>query len=327
MQPYNFEAEATPTGPVKTCLIFLGGAGLNVATHLLDLPNVHCIDTCDKNIVDAHRKAKVFLTKGTRGAGKNRAFILPKIRPQLDDIMASIPEADFYIVTYSLGGGSGSVLAPLVKSRLAARKASFVSFVIGATESTEVLQNDIDTMKSLESIAVRSGTPIVVNYTPNVNGQSFEFTNKQIAANIRRVVCLTNQNHARLDVHDVNNWVRFTDKHKNLIPQVCELHISDDRKDAELVPEPISIASLYLDPEKEYAFNTAPVRTAGIMRNEDLDVTDEQLHFVINSIGVVEIMKGITDARTEAIRQQAKFVQRSPLLAPDDVSDEDGMVV
>lgn len=324
MKPYDFEA---PTTPVKTCLIFAGGCGLNVATHVMDLPNVHCIDTCDKNIVDVHRTGKVFLTQGTRGAGKNRAFILPKVRPQIPTYMATIPEADFYIVCYSLGGGSGSVLGPLITGALADRQAAFVSFVIGAMESPEVLQNDIDTMKSLESIAVRKETPIVINYTPNVNGQTYEYTNSQVAANIRRMVCLTNQNHQRLDVFDVQNWVRFTDKHKNLIPQVCELHISDSRKDAELVPEPIAVASLYLDPAKEFAFGSAIVRTTGIMRADDLDVTEEQLHFVINSVGVVEVMKSISDTKTEVTRQLAKFVQRNPLLDPDDDADEDGMVV
>ena len=324
MTPHDFDE---PVTPVKTCLIFAGGAGLNVATHLVDLPNVHCFDTCDKNIVDVHRKAKVFLTKGTRGAGKNRKYILPLIRPQVPAMMASLPDADFYIVCYSLGGGSGSTLGPLITSQLAARGNSFLSFVIGAMESPEVLQNGTDTMKSLEAIAMGKETPIVVNYTPNVNGLTYESVNMGVAENIRRVVCLTNGNHGRLDVHDINNWVRFTDKHKGLSPQVCELHIETSRKDAELIPEPISTASLYLDPAKEFAFGSPVVRTTGIMKGDDLDITDEQMHFVINSVGVVEIMKNIQDSKVEQIRQQSKFVQRNPLLDPDDDVDEDGMVV
>lgn len=324
MTPYDFEK---PTGPVKTCLIFAGGCGLNVATHLVDLPNVHCIDTCDKNLVDAHKKTNVFLTKGTRGAGKNRKYILPLIRDQIKDFMVTLPEADFYILCYSLGGGSGSTLAPLVTNQLAQRGASFVSFVIGATESPEVLQNDTDTMKSLEAISMRMKLPIVVNYTPNVNGITFDAVNRGVAENIRRVVCLTNGNHGRLDVHDVSNWVRFTDKHSHLLAQVCELHIETSRKDAESIPEPISTASLYLDESKEFAFGNPVVRTAGIMKSDDTDVTDDQMHFVINSVGVVEIMKGIHDTKTEQTRKQAMFVQRNPLLDPDDDIDDDGMVV
>lgn len=326
--PYDFNVDQTnPAEPVKTCFIFTGGCGLNVATHLLDLPNVHCFDTCDKNVVPEHRNVNMFLTKGTRGAGKNRAFILPKVRPQVPAMMATIPEADFYVICYSLGGGSGSVLGPLITSALADRGAAFVSFVIGAKESPEVLQNGIDTMKTLEAIAVRKEVPVVIHYTPNVNGQTYEKTNEYVAEHIRRVALLTNQNHNRLDVHDVINWVRYNIKHKELIPQVCELHISDNRSDAESVPEAISIASLYLDPAKEYAFGAGVVRTTGIMKQQDLDITDEQLHFVINSIGVVEVMKSLTDAKIEVTRQQAKFVQRNPLLDPDDVADDDGMVV
>lgn len=324
MTPYDFEK---PAVPVKTCLIFAGGAGLNVATHVTDLPNVFCIDTCDKNVVDAHRQTKVILTKGTRGAGKNRKYILPLIRNQIADIMHSIPEADFYILCYSMGGGSGSTLAPLITNALADRNASFVSFVVGAQESPEVLQNNIDTMKSLEAIAVRKRLPIVVNYTPNANGVTFDQLNQGIAENIRRVVCLTNQNHRRLDVHDVSNWVRFTDKHSSLMPQVCELHIEVGRKEAEGVPEPIATASLYLDEAKEIAFGDPVVRTVGILKGDDLDVTDEQMHFVINSVGVIEIMKNIQDTKTEQTRKQARYIQRNPLLDSDDDIDEDGMVV
>lgn len=314
--------------PVKVCLIFAGGTGMNVATKLVDLGDaVHCFDTCDKNVVDAHRAVNVKLTKGTRGAGGNRKVILPLVRPQVPELMATIPEADFYIVSYSLGGGSGSVLGPLITAQLADRKASFVSFVVGAMESTDTLGNDIDTMKSLESIAVKKGLPIVVNYTPNSQGRSYESINNEIAEKIRKVVLLVNQNHGRLDVHDVANWVRFTDKHDYLVPQVCELHIETARKDAENVPEAISLLSLYLDPAKEVAFGTPIYRKAGIMKADDLDITDEQIHFVINSVGVVEIMKTITDTKLEMTRQQSKFAQRSPILDADDNVDDDGMVV
>ena len=313
--------------PVKTCLIFAGGAGMNIATELVDLPNVHCFDTCDKNVVDAHRNVNVTLTKGTRGAGGNRKVILPLVRPQIPALTDTIPEADFYIVTYSLGGGSGSVLAPLITAHLADRKASFVSFVVGAMESTDMLGNDIDTMKTLESIAVMKGLPIVVNYTQNTQGRSFASLNKEIAEKIRKVVFLTSQNHGRLDVHDVNNWVRFNDKHDYLVPQVCELHIETTRKDAENVPEPIAIVSLYLDPTKEVAFGTPIYRKTGVVKPDDLDVTDEQTHYVINSVGVLEIMKTISDAKLEMTRQQARFAQRNPIIDSDDVIDSDGMVV
>lgn len=219
------------------------------------------------------------------------------------------------------------MLAPLIIGKLVERGAAFVSFVVGAMESTDVLGNDIDTMKTLESIAVKKQLPIVINYTSNVNGRTFDDINEEIAEKIRKVAFLVNQNHSRLDVHDINNWVRFTDKHNYLIPQVCELHIETARKDAENIPEPISVASLYMDPAKEYAYGTPVVRTTGIMKADDLDATDEQVHFVINSVGVVEIMKSMLDAKQEQTRQQAKFVQRNPIVDPDDDVDDDGMVV
>lgn len=313
--------------PVKTCLIFAGGTGMNIATELVDLPNVHCFDTCDKNVVDAHRDVNVTLTKGTRGAGGNRKVILPLVRPQIPDLMATIPDADFYIVVYSLGGGSGSVLAPLITGQLANRKASFVSFVVGAMESTDMLGNDIDTLKGLEALAVQKGIPLVVSYTPNSQGRSFTAINKEVAAKIRQLVYMTNQNHGRLDVHDVANWVRFTDKHDYLIPQLCELHIETTRKDAENVPEPISIISMYADPAKEISFGTPVYRKVGIIKPDDLDALDEQTHFVINSVGVLEIMKTISDAKLEMTRQQARFAQRNPILDADDSIDDDAMVV
>lgn len=315
--------------PIKTCIILVGGAGMNLALKLKDVPEVYCIDTCDKNITEGHRGMNVFLTKGTRGGGKNRKYMLEQLRKldQIKPVIESIPDADFYILGWGLGGASGSVLGPLITNALADRNAAFVSFIIGGVESTEVLDNDRDALKSLEAISVRKKLPIVVNYTSNANGANFDRINDEIVENIHRVVCLTNQNHGRLDFHDVSNWVRFTDKHQNLLPQICELHIVTNRADAENVPEPISVASLYVDPNKEYAFGTPVVRTTGIMNNDDIAVTDEQMHFIINTVGVTEIMKNIKDTRVELGRQQSKFVQRSPLLDSDDKVDEDGMVV
>lgn len=326
LKPYNFEE---PKMPIKTCIILVGGAGLNLALKLKDVPDVYCIDTCDKNITDGHKGMNVFVTKGTRGGGKNRKYMLDQLRKlnQIQPVIDFIPEADFYILGYGLGGASGSTLAPLITNALADRGAAFVSFVIGATESTEVLDNDRDTLKSLEAISVRKKTPVVINYTPNTSGASFDAINNGIAENINRVVCLTNQRHGRLDFHDVANWVRFTDKHQELLPQICELHIVTSRADAENVPEPISIASLYLDPNKEQNFGANVVRTTGIIDPTDTTATDEQMHFIINTVGVTEIMKNIKDSRIEMGRQQAKFVQRSALVDSDDIVDEDGMVV
>ncbi|BEG72667.1 hypothetical protein [Pseudomonas phage PA1C] len=312
---------------VKTRVYCCGGAGLNIGVNLQWHPDLVYIDTCDKNVSSSHDIDRVFLTEGTRGAGKNRAFIMPKVRHQIAPFLERYPAGDFNIVLFSMGGGSGSVLGPLIVSALAKAGETVIPVVVSGIESTEVLQNDIDTMKTLEGIAAATNTPINICPIENVNGVPYSEIDKDAVFAVHALIYLSNQKHERLDVLDLDHWARFTSKHSYIQPQLCELHIHTSRQEAASVPEMISVASLYTDASKEVAYGNPFVRTVGIASPDDEDALSEQLHFVINSVGIQERIKSLLDQKQEHHRQQVRYTQRAAIVDIDDNRSDDGFVL
>lgn len=312
---------------LKNRQYFCGGTGMTAGLPFVANEGTAYIDTSDADLVEGHDTDKVFLTEGTRGGGKDRKFILDKVRPQVPKFLERFPAADFNIVCFSLGGASGSTTGPLVIHDLAKKGETVVAVVVGGTESTDVLKNDTDTLKTLEGIAAATGTPIPVVYIENSSGVSFNDINEDVADAINALLVLTSQKHRRLDVMDIENWIRFNRKHPQIAPQLCQLHIFTNRQEAALVQEPISIASLYTDPSKEVSFGTPFARTVGYANPEDPDLVAEQLHFVINTLGIEETVKGLEDLKLVSQRQQQNFRQRAAIIDPDDERTEDGFVV
>lgn len=309
-----------------TAIYFCGGTALNIGVELQDLKAPHCfVDTSDRNLTEKHDKSKVFLTEGTSGAGKNRKFIAPKIRPQINNILNRFPPADFNIVVSSTGGGSGSVIMPLIVSELIKKGETVVVVAISGTESTEVVDNSMNTIKTLEGISLTNGKVIPLVHLQNREGVPFTTINNEAEFYIHALCNLTTQTNERLDLQDVNNWINFNDK-IGMQAQLCELHIFDNRHDANAVNEMISVASLYAEPEMEIAFGSPFVRTTGIMDSDNDELVAEQLHFVINTVGITEIMKELSDIKAEAHRHQSKYRARTALIAADENVDEDGFV-
>ncbi|AEH03455.1 tubulin PhuZ [Pseudomonas phage PhiPA3] len=312
---------------VKTRVYCCGGTGMDIGVNLQWHPDLVFIDTCDKNVTADHDLERVFLTEGTRGAGKNRRYMLPIIRPQVPGFLERYPAGDFNIVVFGLGGGSGSTIGPVIVSELAKAGESVAVVCMSGIEATEVLQNDIDTLKTLEGIAAATNTPVVINHIENVNGVPYTELDKEAIFNIHALINLTSQKHVRLDKLDIDNWINFTKKHNQIQPQLCQLHISNNRQEATSVPEPIAIASLFADASREVAFGTPFVRTVGISDVSDPDLLADQLHFVINSIGVASLFGSLTKQKQELEAAQVRYQQRNAIIDIDDNRTDDGFVV
>lgn len=309
----------------KVAVYFCGGTGLNIGKNMSDLEADVCfLDTSDRNVTELHDKSKVFLTKNTVGAGKNRAYILPIVRPQIGNVLSRFPAADFNIVVFGTSGGSGNILGSLLVSEML--KANETVIVVGASgiESTEVVNNSLDAIKTLEGVSMNRGKVVPMVHVINGVGVPYAVTNNEVDFYIRALCDLASQEHERLDVKDIENWVNFTNK-VDIQPQLCELKIFDNRKEASTVNEMLSVASLFTDEAQEVPFGSPFVRTTGIAKKGD--IIADQLHFIINSIGIEEIVKSLEDLKMESHRHQSKYRQRNSTIDIDDSRDEDGFVV
>ncbi len=306
-------------------IYFCGGTGLDVGAKFNSKHvSVAYIDTCDKNLTEEHDRANVFLTANTRGAGKNRKFILPIIRPQVPAILSRFPPADFNILVFGTGGGSGSTLAPLLLSQLLKADETVVCVGISGIESTEVLNNAIDTMKTLEGISLAENKNVVLKHLRTSVGVPFSKTDEEACFYLDTLCELASQENQRLDINDINNWINFNNKTGDQA-QLCELSIHTTRQEAAAVPEMISVACLYTDQAQEIPYGSPFVRTTGVSVSDTMPA--EQLHFIINTLGIDEIVKDLNDLKSESHRHQVRYRQRNSTLDIDDQCDDDGFVV
>lgn len=310
---------------VKTQVYFCGGCGMDIGP-LVNHADVAYIDTCDKNLTEKHDVSKVFLTEGTRGAGANRRFILPLVRPQIKPFLERFPAGQANIVVFGGGGGSGSTTGPLIVAELLKQGETVFVVVINGIGSTEYIQNDIDTLKTLEGISSNVQGNVVFIPVDCAPGVPFSVVDAEAAFNIHAILNLTSQRNARLDVMDVHNFVNFQHRIPGFIPQLCVMSIHTSRQEAASVQEMLAVASLYTDAAKEVPFGSPFVHQVGISNPHDPELVADQLHFVISTNGVQDVMKALDDMKQEQARIQARYSQRRAIIDVDDNRTEDGFV-
>lgn len=323
---------------VKTRIYFCGGAGLNIGVKFGVGRNDVCfLDTSLANLQDSMPSELCYMISppvaepGTTngrpqraGGGKDRKYIYPIVQPHIDKILKQFEPGDFNIVVFSAPGASGSVLGPLLLSKLLADDHAAVAIVIGASDSSTILENTTNTLKSLEGVSSQAGSSVVMHYIENGEGGHQSADDEAIIA-LDNLVSLTDQSNARLDTKDIANWVQFHKQHP-IDPQLCALYIAETRAEAAAILEPISVASLFTDPDREATFGNPYSRTVGIALN-DAKLTSDQLHFVINSVGIETIMTKLEDTKAAMARVQSSYRQRRALVDIDDKAIESGLVL
>lgn len=157
-------------------VICAGGAAINILRkfesqrELTDVsPNMirHvAIDTSTSNIAKAafattkseedHKQGTILVDEfviGESGAGKNRASILKDIQFKLDKSGVYETFGDINIFVFSMSGGSGSVIAPLLIREAGKRNKRIIAIGIVDTCSETDCFNSINTIRTLESFA------------------------------------------------------------------------------------------------------------------------------------------------------------------------------
>jgi hypothetical protein len=311
---------------LKTRIFFCGGAGLNIGTKFgATREDVCFVDGSDANVSHHLPKDKVLLIPGVQGGGSDRSYMLPFARKFAPTVLDRFEPGVFNIVVFSLGGASGSTIGPVLMAELLKGGHPTVGVVIGCVDAMDKIDNSINTMKTLEGIAVATGSPVIVHFTQN-NPTAWADMDDEAMFAIDSLLSLTDQQNDRLDVRDIHNWVFFNKRHA-VEPQLCTMYIETDRKAALGVLDPISIASLYTDVDQIAPFSNAYNQTVGVARNDAKLGGDTQLHFVINSVGVEGAVSGLNDEKTKLVTMKSKGPRRKGLVSVDDNADEAGFVV
>lgn len=300
-----------------------GGFGINIGTQVAGFDDICYIDTSDSNRTDAIDPSKVYRIEGLNGAGQNLRNIYPKILPHIPQILERFEPAEFNIVIFSASGGSGRGLGPLIIRELLKSGKSVVALVVGETDTAIYLENTTNTLKSLESISLNLQRPIAMGYFQNEKGVPLKVVDEDILFSIDALLELTNQNNLELDHSDIHNWINYSNV-VSLHPQLSALTITDDRKQANMVLEPIATLSLYSNRD-DYAIVGNPHFSKVGYPREPLASQFDQLHFVINTITIEEIMKTLNERSTEHAQRFSNYRNRKSLvnIQDDTVTGED----
>jgi len=166
-----------------------GGAAISVSSKVImaNLPvgfgyaevDIHAVDTTDADYKDSNLLNPLWLISGDshskgviNGSGGERG-------ENLNDIKAGIPnylddkgfkhlkDGEFHIVMSALGGGSGSVIGPIIYKGLAER--NIPTIYIGIGDSRDFLHGNhtINTIKTLESFAKKAAKACSFIYLNN----------------------------------------------------------------------------------------------------------------------------------------------------------------
>lgn len=200
-----------------------GGTGMNLGKVYAKFSNQErpgfatintiFIDTSDSNLDERVPSDKFFRIEGVDerevdGSGKKRDTNYDAIEAAINPILNRFPPADINVLMNSTGGGSGSVIGPLLLAELLARGEKVISVVVGITSCRQEVLNTKNTMLSYENIAAESELPVNVFYRDNA-GRSRQDVDRQVHTFLAGLSVMLSGQNRELDKEDYNNTLNY----------------------------------------------------------------------------------------------------------------------
>lgn len=311
-----------------------GGAGVNITSHYTGkqtsagcaeiLPAL--IDTSRSNLKGRQiPEDATYLVDGLDGSGKIRAENHVEISKTIKQILVQIEPTDFNIVVFSASGGSGSVIGPLILKELGDRKIPAIAMVIGSDESVIAAENTLKTLQSLENISQNSGLPLIMSYHQNDLSDKRSNVDKSIFSAIACFSILASGENMEMDYRDLVHWIQYT-KVNGGKPQLATVHIATTSDQFNKVIAPISVASLYSEPDADHLATTADYQSVGYADLSSADI--EQLHFLIGVNDLAQIGSAIKQRVGKMVEaRQARVEPDSLLDGVDTGSNKDHLIL
>lgn len=310
-----------------------GGAGINIASAFADgreypasaLIQASFLDTSRSNIKAMVAEDQIYILPNVDGSGKIRSENHLSISGAIKDMLVKHKPADFNVVIFSASGGSGSVIGPLILKELISRGETAVAVVIGSSESQLTTKNTLNTLKSLEAICKQIHYPIVMHYQHNHRN----LKRSEVDANLRFAVAalaiLASRQNEGLDRQDLFNWVNYT-RTTDLQPSVALLDVCLNNEEVNKVKNPVSIASLFADPDQEPLDVTPEYHCDGYVALPQ-EFQAVNMHFVISLDDVGSVAQGVSETLRNLDEVHRSRLAPATIISKDDHITDDGMVL
>lgn len=273
-----------------------GGAGINRAMAIVGIE--HGIDCAEFNAVALDTSSSNFdrnnLTLPTyqlktgvtadgseaEGSGGVRKSNYPAIAASIKEMLGSHPPSVFNVVIFSASGGSGSVIGPLMIRELNRRGLPTIAVVIGDDNSLLATMNTLKTMQSLDAIAIATRRPVVMSYHQNSPDVSRTDVDKDINSVMGSLSILLSGNNHGMDTQDMINFIQYNNVFEDSEPHLATMHVIMDEGDWNLIGHPISVASIYRNPNTEHKRIDTDYHTTGYF---DLPNGIPEIHYTVST--------------------------------------------
>lgn len=313
-----------------------GGAAINITAQTKDHKDslgfadlaISRIDTSDKNIKPGMDPNSVYVLEDADGSGKQRAHNYNAIVASLDQMLSKHKPGDYNIVVFSAGGGSGSVIGPVIVGELLRRQLPVVAIVIGTSASETETNNSIKTLKSLAGVAQTQQAPVVMSYWPVNQHYDQSDVNRKVGATISLLLNLFDSKNIEIDYKDIINFLRYTNVRSSQ-PGLVSLDLFNDQELQEIAgTSPLAMATIFKDEARPYLPVIPDYPATG---TRDQNVTDERMqftaHYVITSQPVKAAFDELNTRLKQITDQQHARGNNYNLLGEGDSTDGNGMVL
>lgn len=329
--PSIIRPPSTPSVNIIGC----GGAGINMLRHVVSAVTGRAthryIDTSYSNL-KAGEEVIIINGDGSGGLRKENA---PLVNQKLSGYTGEqLNLADINIIVFSLSGGSGSVLGPLLIKEISRRKKLTVAIVIASSEDQIHTENTLNTLKSLESITAADNIYLPIMIFNNAYGR--QVVNKHLPFKLERLVDLLTLPAIEIDKNDRLHWINVP-KISGAAGGLRLLYVGAERTGSDVDRDGeewsgtdgyIFDSVIHLSTDKEVHSLSTLIDTRMTFAGTFTTVQN------VPMIGVIGNPPNAFDKLTSAIndtlqKYKSQSVKKvaAVTIAPDDIDDETGLVL
>lgn len=204
----------------KVVIFSCGGAAINAASVFETCRNqqeigaasveVVYLDTSSANFNDKIPESARFVVPGDKdGSGGDRRENSAVIAQSIDALLSKFKPGYCNIVLSSGSGGSGSVIAPNLVSRLIDREVPVIPMIIGDARQGHWIKNTLGTLATYEKISAVKKTALAVGYFENTQDTPPTTVDRMIADLVVAIGVLYSRQNEGIDTRDLHNFLHF----------------------------------------------------------------------------------------------------------------------
>lgn len=306
-------------------VIGVGGFGANMAKKLV-LSEKHegvqymVVDSSDSNVLDINEETLPILrVPNLDGGGKDRSKVYKPGAEFIVQSLPKIPTAKITILVFSLSGGTGSVLGPLLNHHLKQRGANVICVTLATSKSLDETRNTFNTLTTLANQAVNSGIPTHTLLEEDDGKINRSVLDEAIRHHIIQTTRIGRVKHDGLDTADITNWLSH--QRHGVAAGLTLIERYDDVNVLKDVEGAINILSLVEDGD-------TIIPDIGVLNNALGIITDNgtDMHYISSTLGM-DNFKRMLEERLKHFESLTKAHTNTQVFGNVQNAAEDGMVL